>query len=116
MGIGVSEWIIIILISIFLIFGSKKLPEISRQIGRAAGEYNKAKQSISKEVKNISNLNSQNIDENSKNYKINKMGEGPISSEREKLEIIAKSLNIDFNDISDEELRIIITEKMKNNS
>ena len=113
MGIGVSEWIIIIFISIFLIFGSKKLPEISRQIGKAAGEYNKAKQSISKEVKNISNMNSQTIDENASNSKINKMVKGPISSEREKLEIIAKSLNIEFDDIPDEKLRLIITEKMK---
>jgi sec-independent protein translocase protein TatA len=55
------------------------------------------------------------IEENSSNYKISRIIEGPISSEREKLEIIAKSLSINFADKSDEELRLIITEKMKNN-
>ena len=114
MGIGGSEWIIIILVTIFLIFGSKRLPEISRLMGRAVGEYNKAKQSINKEVRNISSTSSENIEEASTS-KITKIAKGPVSSEREKLEIIAKSLNIDFDDKSDEELRLIIAEKMKNN-
>lgn len=113
MGIGGSEWIIIILVTIFLIFGSKRLPEISRLMGRAVGEYNKAKQSINKEVRNISSASSENIEDAS--TKITKIAKGPVSSEREKLEIIAKSLNIDFDDKSDEELRLIIAEKMKNN-
>lgn len=114
MGIGGSEWIIIILITIFLIFGSKRLPEISRSMGRAIGEYNKAKHSINEEVRNISSKSSQNI-EDASNYKITKIAKGPVSSEREKLETIATSLNIDFDNISDEELRLIIAEKMKNN-
>jgi len=114
MGIGGSEWVIIILITIFLIFGSKRLPEISRLMGRAVGEYNKAKQSINKEVRNISSTSSENI-EDASTSKITKIAKGPVSSEREKLEIIAKSLNIDFDDKSDEELRLIIGEKMKNN-
>jgi sec-independent protein translocase protein TatA len=37
----------------------------------------------------------------------------PISSEREKLDIIAKSLNINSNDMVDDELRNLISSKMK---
>lgn len=114
MAIGGSEWIIIILISIFLIFGSKKLPEISRQIGKAVGEYNRTRETLSKEIRDISNLDSQKIKlDNSKNFTIGKIIEGPVSSEREKLERIAKSLNIEFADKTDEELRFVINERMK---
>jgi sec-independent protein translocase protein TatA len=37
---------------------------------------------------------------------------GPVQNERQKLEMIAKSLGIDFLNKSDEELRNIITSKM----
>ena len=53
MGIGGSEWIIIGLISIFLLFGSKKLPDMTRNIGKAIGEYNNTKQSLLKEVNKV---------------------------------------------------------------
>ena len=37
MNIGGSEWIIIGLLVVILLFGSKKLPEFSRTIGKAYG-------------------------------------------------------------------------------
>ena len=114
MAIGGSEWIIIILISIFLIFGSKKLPDISRQIGKVVAEYNRTKETLSKEISDVSNFDSQNKKaDNSKYLKIGKIIEGPLSSEREKLERIAKSLNIDFTNKTDEELRLIINKRME---
>jgi sec-independent protein translocase protein TatA len=40
-GVGGIEWIIIIIIFLALIFGSKKLPEVARGIGKAASEFEK---------------------------------------------------------------------------
>jgi hypothetical protein len=44
------------------------------------------------------------------------MIQGPVSTEREKLEKIAISLNIEYLDMSDDQLRLIILKKMKNDS
>ena len=39
MNIAGSEWIIIVLLGLILLFGTKKLPQVSRSIGKAIGEY-----------------------------------------------------------------------------
>ena len=105
MGIGGSEWVIIGLMTIFLLFGSRKLPDMARHIGKAIGEYN---------VK--SNNNSFDHHNNEKNLYFGKIIHGPVSTEREKLEKIAISLNIEYGDMSDEQLRLIILKKMKNDN
>jgi sec-independent protein translocase protein TatA len=38
---GPSEWIIVAVIAIAVIFGAKKLPEIARSVGRSQGEFKK---------------------------------------------------------------------------
>ncbi len=117
MGIGGSEWIIIGLISIFLLFGSKKLPDMTRNIGKAIGEYNNTKQSLLKEVNKVKVNNFSVYDHNNeKNLYFGKIIHGPVLTEREKLEKIAISLNIDYLDMSDEQLRLIILKKMKNDN
>lgn len=40
LGIGVTE-LIIILVIIILLFGAKKLPELSRSLGKSVGELRK---------------------------------------------------------------------------
>jgi TatA/E family protein of Tat protein translocase len=49
-GVGGIEWIIIIIIFLALIFGSKKLPEFARGIGKATSEFEKAKVQMRREV------------------------------------------------------------------
>jgi sec-independent protein translocase protein TatA len=117
MGIGGSEWIIIGLISIFLLFGSKKLPDMTRNIGKAISEYNNTKQSLLKEVNKVK-VNNFSLDDhnNEKNLYFGKIAHGPVLTEREKLEKIAMSLNIAYGDKSDEQLRSIILKKMKNDN
>ena len=44
MNIGASEWVIIVLLLIFLVAGSNKLSSLARLLGRATGEYEKAKE------------------------------------------------------------------------
>ena len=94
-----SEWFIIAFVVMVLFLGSKRLPELSRKLGKAVGEYNKAKSMVQNEFQNITTGYNMNI-------------QGPIQTEREKLEMIAKSLGIDLLNKSDEELRNLIASKM----
>ena len=45
--------IIVILIIIILLFGGKRIPELAKALGRATYEFKKAKESIKKEVDEI---------------------------------------------------------------
>ena len=94
-----SEWIIIAFVAIVLFLGTNRLPELSRKIGKAVGEYNKTKNTVQSEFQHTTT-----------GYNISV--QGPVQTERQKLEMIAKSLGVDFLNKSDEELRNIITSKI----
>ncbi|MES2436814.1 MAG: twin-arginine translocase TatA/TatE family subunit [Patescibacteria group bacterium] len=49
-GLGVPELIIIVLAFGLLFFGSSKISEFSRSLGRMSGEYKKSKREIEKEI------------------------------------------------------------------
>ena len=105
--IGGSEWLIIILLALILLFGSKKIPELSRTLGRAAGEYQKAHQMFKSQMQNANLGYSNDVNFVSPNII------GPVSSEKEKLATIADSLGILYSDTTTEEqLRIMISERM----
>lgn len=90
-----SEWVIIIFVAIVLIFGTNQLPGAARKFGKVVGEYNKAKSEMENQVKGITNHNLQIS--------------GPVQNERQKLEMIAKSLGMNTVGKSDEELRNMIS-------
>ena len=94
-----SEWIIIAFVAIVLLLGTNRLPELSRKIGKAVREYNKTKNTVQSEFQHATT-----------GYNISV--QGPVQTERQKLEMIAKSLGIDFLNKSDKELRNIITSKI----
>ena len=48
MALGMSE-ILLIGVFILLVFGSKRIPELARSLGRASHEFKKAKAEISKQ-------------------------------------------------------------------
>ncbi len=48
------EWIWIVLIIIIFLVGPKKLPEVAKAVGRAMGEFQKARQQIETEFKSAS--------------------------------------------------------------
>ena len=83
-----SEWMIIIFVALILLFGTNKLPEAGKKIGKMVGEYNKAK----------TEPNNPTID-------------GPVQTERQKLEKMAQTLRIDVVDKSDIELKNAIDAK-----
>ena len=54
MSIGWSE-IIVILLVVLLLFGSKRIPELARSLGRASHEFKKAKENIMREGEDLIN-------------------------------------------------------------
>ena len=97
-----SEWIIIIFVALILLFGTNKLPEAGKKIGKMVGEYNKAKTEMQNQIKEYTNQDSK---EN--NISIN----GPVQTERQKLEYMAKSLGITIENKTDSDLQQVIEAK-----
>ena len=97
-----SEWIIIIFVALILLFGTNKLPEAGKKIGKMVGEYNKAKTEMQNQIKEYTNPDSK---EN--NISI----DGPVQTERQKLEYMAKSLGINIENKTDLELKQVIETK-----
>jgi sec-independent protein translocase protein TatA len=93
-----SEWVIIVLVALVVLFGTNRLPEVAKKLGRTVGEFNKTKNEIQNQITGITNA-SINIT-------------NPVQNERQKLEFIAKSLGIDFAAKTDDEIRKAISEKM----
>ena len=93
-----SEWIIIIFVALILILGTNQLPSAAKKLGKAVNEFNKAKNEVQDQMKGISNTEL-NIS-------------GPLETERQKLEMIAKSLGVNVAEKSDDKLRRIISGKM----
>lgn len=101
LSVGGTEWVIIIFVALVLILGTGKLPGAARKIGRAVNEYNRAKDGIEEHVKGMQDA-ADGIPRIS----------GPVESEREKLEMIARSAGISPGGRSDEELRSAISKKI----
>ena len=96
-GVGGIEWIIIIVIFLGLMFGSKKLPEIARGLGRITTEYHQARVQVSNEIEMAK----------SQDIYVNK------NVDREKLEDISDILGIDYSDKKDDELRLAIDSEIR---
>jgi len=94
-----NEWIIIAFVAIILFLGTKRLPDASRKIGKIMGEYNKTKNMVQNELQKATT-----------GYNISV--QGPVETERQKIETIAKSLGIDYINKTDEELKNLIASKM----
>ncbi len=93
-----SEWIIIVLVALALLLGTNQLPSTAKKLGKIVNEFNRAKNEVQNQMKDISNTN---LDIS-----------GPVETERQKLEMIAKSLGVNVAEKSDDELRKIISGKM----
>ena len=140
LNIGGSEWVVIILLGLFLLFGAKKLPQVSKTLGRVMGEYNRAKNTIQEEMTQATKpfttppkfdtttriptrVEAATSTEETKTEAAtdttpkaetttSTTNTGPVGSEREKLEIIAKTLEIEPRGKSTDELRQLIASKM----
>ncbi|MBA2267394.1 MAG: hypothetical protein M3Q77_09460 [Thermoproteota archaeon] len=109
LNIAGSEWFIIFIVIIIFIF-PKKIGSISKTMGKFVGEYEKAKGKIMDQKNMFASDTS--VTANNHIYKGPQI-QRPISSEREKLEIIAKSLSINSDNMVDDELRNLISSRLK---
>ena len=91
-----TEWIIVVFVALVLILGTGKLPAAARKIGRAAAEFEKAKNDIRKQMSPEHTI------------RVN----GPVQDERQKLEAMAKSVGVDPEGMSTDELRSAIQDKI----
>ena len=98
LNIGGSEWMIIIFVAVVLVLGTGKLPGAAKKMGKVVSEYNNAKNEIQQQMKEV-------------NEEVPKIS-GPVETEREKLEMIAKSAGIKTEDKTDDELQKEISSKM----
>ena len=93
-----SEWLIIIFIVLILLLGTNRFPEAAKKIGKIVGEYNKAKNQVQNQMKDVTN---ENIEVT-----------GPVKDERKKLEMMAKTLGVDSKNKTDKEIKKIIDNKI----
>jgi len=98
LNIAGSEWIIIIFVALIMILGTGKLPGAAKKLGKLVNEYNKAKNEIQEQMK-IGEERTPSVS-------------GPVGTEREKLETIAKSIGIKVEEKTDDELREMIATKI----
>ncbi len=78
--------------------GTNRFPEAAKKIGKIVGEYNKAKNQVQNQMKDVTN---ENIEVS-----------GPVKDERKKLEMMAKTLGVDSKNKTDKEIKKIIDNKI----
>ena len=98
MNIIGSEWIMIIFIALILLLGANRFPEAAKKIGKIVGEYKKAKDTVEKQMKDVTK----------ENFEVS----GPVKDERKKLEIMASHFGVDHESKTDDELKKIIDSKI----
>jgi sec-independent protein translocase protein TatA len=108
LNIAGSEWFIILL-AVAIILVPSKISGISKTIGKFIGEYEKAKGNL---ISEKNSLLQQTTTDSHKQY-VGPAIQRPVSSEHEKLEAIAKSLHINTEKKSDDEIRNLISSKLK---
>jgi sec-independent protein translocase protein TatA len=94
-----NDWIMIIFVALVMILGTKRMPEASKKIGKIMGQFNKTKNIVQDEIQKVKGDFSIPI-------------QGPVTSERQKLEIMAKTLGIDSKDKTDDDLRNLISSRI----
>lgn len=59
-GLGISEIAIIGVVALILLFGSKKVVEIARSLGRVGGEFKKGQREVEDELRSLDATNTTN--------------------------------------------------------
>ncbi len=97
-----GEWVIIAFAALVLILGTNRLPEIARRLGKAAGEYERARAGVRDGMREMAG------EPGGRGIRV----AGPVATEREKLEAICASLGIDPAGRDDGDLRGMISRRM----
>jgi sec-independent protein translocase protein TatA len=86
-----SEWLIVIVIVVVLIFGANKIPNLAKSLGRASGEFQKGKVEAEQEVARMKAQGAQPAQ--------------PTESDHDRLMRAAKELGISTDGKTDDQIR-----------
>lgn len=63
-GLGFSEILVIVIAAAVLLFGSKKIVELARSMGRVSGEFKKGKREVERELESEAVVENTPVKEN----------------------------------------------------
>lgn len=67
MGLPGGSEVLLILLIILLLFGAKRLPELSRSLGKSLGEFKKGKEDLERELTEVKDDLKDRVEEEPKN-------------------------------------------------
>jgi sec-independent protein translocase protein TatA len=94
-----NDWIMIAIVVLALLLGTKRLPDATKKLARIMAQYDKTKNMVQEEIKKARGEFNINVS-------------GPVMSERQKLETLAKSLGVDTEGKTDDDLRNLVNAKL----
>ncbi|SMH71573.1 translocase [Candidatus Nitrosotalea okcheonensis] len=94
-----NDWIMIALAALVLLLGTKRLPDATKKLARVMAQYDKTKNMVHDEIQKAKGEFNLNIS-------------GPVMSERQKLETLAKSLGVNTEGKTDDDLRNLVNSKI----
>jgi sec-independent protein translocase protein TatA len=94
-----NDWIMILLVVVVLLFGTKRLPDATKKLARIMTQYDKTKNMVQEEIQKAKG-----------DFNVNVLG--PVMSERQKLETIAKSLRVNVEGRTDDDLRTLVNSRL----
>ena len=94
-----NDWIMIVLVALALLLGTKRLPDATKKLARVMAQYDKTKNMVQDEIKKAKGEFNLDIS-------------GPVMSERQKLETLAKSLGVNTEGKTDDDLRNLVNSKL----
>ena len=94
-----NDWIMIVLVALVLLLGTKRLPDATKKLARVMAQYDKTKNMVQEEIQKAKGEFNINIS-------------GPVMSERQKLETLAKSLGVNVEGKTDDDLRNLVDSKL----
>ncbi|MGI0065180.1 MAG: translocase [Nitrosotalea sp.] len=94
-----NDWIMIALAALVLLLGTKRLPDATKKLARVMAQYDKTKNMVHDEIQKAKGEFNLNIS-------------GPVMSERQKLETLAKSLGVNTEGKTDDDLRNLVNSKL----
>lgn len=94
-----NDWIMIALAALVLLLGTKRVPDATKKLARIMAQYDKTKNMVQDEIKKAKGEFNINIS-------------GPVMSERQKLETLAKSFGVNIEGRTDDDLRNLVNSKL----
>jgi sec-independent protein translocase protein TatA len=94
-----NDWIMIAIVALALLLGTKRLPDATKKLAKIMAQYDKTKNMVQEEIQKAKGEFNINVS-------------GPVMSERQKLETLAKSLGVSTEGKTDDDLRNLVNAKL----